>query len=98
MLRVGLKIRLVKQFFIILLVITFTHTTTASAMTLPKDAEIDNARAEIAQSKKELATAQDVLKRPLKNSIRQLLRIRKSELNWKKPKGKENRPLPKLMH
>jgi hypothetical protein len=52
---VGLNIRLVKQFFIILLVITFTHTTTASAMTFPKDAEIDNARAEIAQSKKELS-------------------------------------------
>ncbi|MCX6458221.1 MAG: GH25 family lysozyme [Actinobacteria bacterium] len=59
----GLKIRLVKQFFIILLVVTFTHTTTASAMTFPKDAEIDNARAEIAQSKKELSAAQDVLKK-----------------------------------
>ena len=32
-------------------------------MTFPKDAEIDNARAEIAQSKKELAAAQDVLKK-----------------------------------
>jgi GH25 family lysozyme M1 (1,4-beta-N-acetylmuramidase)/peptidoglycan hydrolase CwlO-like protein len=60
---VGLKIRYLKQLFIILLVVTFTHTTTASAMTFPKDAEIDNARAEIAQSKKELAEAQDVLKK-----------------------------------
>ena len=59
MLRVGLKIRYLKQLFIILLVVTFTHTTTASAMTFPKDAEIDNARAEIAQTKKELAAAQE---------------------------------------
>ena len=63
MLRVGLKIRFIKQIFIIFLVVAFTHTTTASAIPLPRDAEIDNARSEIAQSKKDLATAQEVLKK-----------------------------------
>ena len=62
MLRVGLKTKVIKQFFIIFFVVLFTHTTTASALTFPLDAEIDNARAEIAQSKKELAAAQEVLK------------------------------------
>ena len=32
-------------------------------MTFPKDAEIDNARAEIAETKKELSAAQEVLKK-----------------------------------
>lgn len=63
MLRVGLKIRYLKQIFIIFLIVVFTHSTTASALTIPRDAEIDNARAEIAQTKKELAVAQDVLKK-----------------------------------
>ena len=62
MLRVGLKIRFSKQIFIFLLVLVFAHSTTASAMPMPRDAEIDNARAEIAESKKELKAAQDVLK------------------------------------
>ncbi len=63
MLRVGLKIRFIKQIFVIFLIVAFTHTTTASALPIPRDAEIDNARSEIAQSKKDLATAQEVLKK-----------------------------------
>lgn len=62
-LRVGLKIRLLKQVFIIFLVVAFTHTTTATGVSFPRDAEIDNARAEVAATKKELAAAQEVLKK-----------------------------------
>ena len=50
--RVGLKIRLLKQVFIIFLVVAFTHTTTATGVSFPRDAEIDNARAEVAATKK----------------------------------------------
>lgn len=79
MLRVGLKIRYLKQIFIIFLIVVFTHSTTASALTIPRDAEIDNARAEIAQTKKELAVAQDVLKKTteeLNNAVAEDKRIR----------------------
>ena len=62
-LRVGLKTRLLKQFFIIFLVVAFTHTTTATGVSFPRDAEIDNARAEVAATKKELAAAQEILKK-----------------------------------
>lgn len=62
MLRVGRQNRLSKQIFIFLLVLIFTHTTTASAIPVPRNAEIDSARAEIAESKKVLKIAQDVLK------------------------------------
>lgn len=79
MLRVGLKLRYLKQIFIIFLIVVFTHSTTASALTIPRDAEIDNARAEIAQTKKELAVAQDVLKKTteeLNNAVAEDKRIR----------------------
>jgi GH25 family lysozyme M1 (1,4-beta-N-acetylmuramidase) len=52
----------VRRLLIGLLLSFFIHVSTASALVMPRDAEIDNIRAEIAVSKKELAQAQQVLK------------------------------------
>jgi len=50
-------------------------------MPMPRDAEIDNARAEIAESKKELKAAQDVLKQTTEELNAALLKIEESGLN-----------------
>ena len=50
-------------------------------MTFPKDAEIDNARAEIAETKKELSAAQEVLKKTTEELNKAIAEDKMADLN-----------------